>query len=161
MSFQMVLSVVSAAVVWATLPRISGLDPASAMISPRYLKLLTQISFSPLTPMSVLMQLVLLVISLVFPTLICMPKAVKVLSRRSTKLASSTSIPARPSISSVKRKFVIVLPPMLTVPSWSSSVSTIIIFKKMLKRTGESTQPCLNVCNDLLNVDSVILISLE
>ena len=115
LSFQMTLSLASAAVAWATLARISGLDPSSAMIAPRYLNLLMQSSFSPLTLMSVLKPLVLLVISLVFSALICMPKAVEVLSRRSTKLASSSSLPARPSMSSAKRKFVIFLPPMLTV----------------------------------------------
>ena len=52
--------------------------------------------------------LVLLVISLVFSALICMPKAVEVLSMRSTNLSSS--LPARPSMSSAKRKFVIFLP---------------------------------------------------
>ena len=116
--FQMVLNFVSAAVVWAILATISSLDLSSAMIAPMYLKLFTQYSFSPLTPMSVLMPLVLLVISLVFSALICMPKAVEVLSRRSTKLASSSSLPASPSMSSAKRKFVIVLSPILTVPSW-------------------------------------------
>ena len=143
LSFQMVLSLVSAAVAWAILARISGLDPSSVMIAPRYLNRLTQSSFSPLTLMSVLTPLVLLVISLVFSALICMPKAVEVLSMRSTKSASSSSLPARPSMSSAKRKFVIFLPPMLTVPSWSSSASVIILSKKMLKRVGESTQPCL------------------
>ena len=44
--------------------------------------------------MSVLKPLVLLVISLVFSALICMPKAVEVLSMRSTKLASSSSLPS-------------------------------------------------------------------
>ncbi len=39
------------------------------------------------------------------------------LSRRSTKFASSFSSPAKPSMSSAKRRLVIVLPPMLTVPS--------------------------------------------
>ena len=107
LSFQMVLSLASAAVAWAILTRISDLDPSSAMIAPRYLKLLTQSSFSPLTLMSELKPLVLLVISLVFSALIYMPKAVEVLSRRSTKLASSSSLPARPSLSSAKRKFVI------------------------------------------------------
>ena len=79
----MVLNVANAAVVWA---RISGLDPSSAMIAPRYLKLLTQSSFSPLILMSVLMPLVFLVIGLVFSALICMPKAVDVLSRRFTQV---------------------------------------------------------------------------
>ena len=36
----------------------------------------------------------------------------EVLSRRSTKFASSSSSPAKPSMSSAKRKLVIVLPPM-------------------------------------------------
>ena len=143
LSFQMVLSLASAAVAWAILARISGLDPSSAMIAPRYLNLFTQSSFSPLTLMSVLMPLVLLVISWVFSALICMPKAVEVLSRRSTKSASSSSLPARPSMSSAKRKFVIFLPPMLTVPSWSFSASVTILYKKMLNRVEESTQPCL------------------
>ena len=143
LSFQMVLSFVSVAVVWAFLARISGLDLSSAMIAPRYLKLLMQSTFSPLILMSVLKALVLLVISLVFSALICLPKAVEVLSRRSTKLASSSSFLARPSMSSAKRKFVIVLAPMLTVPSRSLSVSAIILSTKMLKRVGESTQPCL------------------
>ena len=49
LSFQITLSFASAAVVWAILARISGLDPSSAMIAPRYLNLLTQSSFSPLT----------------------------------------------------------------------------------------------------------------
>ena len=119
LSFQMVLSLASAAVAWAILANISGLDLSSAIIAPRYLNRLTQSSFSPLTLMSVLKPLVLLVISLVFSALICMPKAVEVLSRRSTKSASSSSLPARPSMSSAKRKFVVFLPPVLTVPSWS------------------------------------------
>ena len=38
LSFQMVLSWASAAVAWAILARISGLDPSSVMIAPRYLK---------------------------------------------------------------------------------------------------------------------------
>ena len=96
LSFYMVLSFASAAVVWAILARNSGFDPSSAMIAPRYLKLLTQSSFSPLTLVSVLMPLVLLVISLVFSALVCMPKTVEVFSRRSTKSASSSSLPARP-----------------------------------------------------------------
>ena len=54
LSFQMVFSLASAAVAWAILARISGLDPSSGKIAPRYLNLLTQSSFSPLTLMSVL-----------------------------------------------------------------------------------------------------------
>ena len=44
-------------------------------------------------------------------------------------------------MSSAKRKFVIILPLILTVPSWSSSASAIILSKKMLKRVGESRHP--------------------
>ena len=102
LSFQMVLSLASAAVAWAILARISGLDPSSVMIAPRYLNRLTQSTFSPLTLMSVLKPLVLLVINLVFSALICMPMAVEVLSMRSTKSASSSSLAARPSMSSSK-----------------------------------------------------------
>ena len=43
-------------------------------------------------------------------------KGCRGLNRRSTREASSSSFPARPSMSSAKRKLVIVLPPMLTVP---------------------------------------------
>ena len=147
LSFQMVLSLASAAVDWAILAGISGLDPSSAMIAPIYLNLL----------MSVLKPLVLLVISLDFSILICMPNAVEVLSGRSTKPASSSSLPARPSMSSAKRKFVIFLPPMLTVPSWSFSASVIILSKKMLKRVGESTQPCLTLTM-VLNQSPMLLL---
>ena len=94
LSFQMVLSLTSAAVAWAIVARILGLDPSFVMIAPRYLNRLTQFSFLPLTLMSVLKPLVLLGISVVFSALICMPKAVEVLSRRSTKSASSSSLPA-------------------------------------------------------------------
>ena len=51
-----------------------------------------------------------------------------------------TSCQARPPMSSAKRKFLIVLPPILTVPSWSSSVSAIILSKKMLKRVVRACQ---------------------
>ena len=96
LSFQMVLSIASAAVAWAILAKISGLGPSSAIIAPRYLNLLTQSSFSPLTLMSVLMPLVLLVISLVFSALICMPKAVKTCyGAPPSQLAPLPSLPGR------------------------------------------------------------------
>ena len=77
--------------------------------------------FSPLILMSMLIPFALLVISLVFSALISMPKAAEVLSRRSTREASYSSFPARPSMSSAKRKLVIVLPPMLK-PACSSEM---------------------------------------
>ena len=56
--------------------------------------------------------------------------------------ASSSSSPAKPSMSSAKRKLVIVLPPMLTVPSWSSKASVVILSIDILKRLGESRYFC-------------------
>ena len=57
LSFQMVLSFASAPVAYAILAIISGLNSSSAMIAPRYLNLLTQSSFSPLTLMLVLIAI--------------------------------------------------------------------------------------------------------
>ena len=59
-----------------------------------------------------------------------------------TNFASFSSAPAQPSMSSAKRSLVIVLPPMLTVPSWSSEASVMILSRNMLKRLGESRHPC-------------------
>ena len=89
LSFQMVLSFVSAAVVWAILAGISGLDPSSAMIALMYLKMSTQSSLSLLTLMSVLMLLVLLVISLVFSALIGYRSIVKAVNQVSEPLFPS------------------------------------------------------------------------
>ena len=46
-------------------------------------------------------------------------------------------------MSSVNRRLVMVLPPMLTFPSCSSRASDIILFRKNLKRVGEKKHPCL------------------
>ena len=107
--------------VCAILAITPGFAPWSVIIDPRYLKLCTASSFSPLTLMSELMLLVLLVINLVFWALISMSYVAEVLSRHSTSLVNSLSVPARPSMSTAKRRLVIVLPPKQTVPSWSSS----------------------------------------
>ena len=61
------------------------------------------------------------------------------LSRRSTYFASSSSSLAKPSMSSAKQRLVIILPPMLTVPS---KASVMILSRNMLKRVGESRDPC-------------------
>ncbi|GFN93417.1 hypothetical protein PoB_001992300 [Plakobranchus ocellatus] len=71
-----------------------------------------------------------------------MPKLDEALSSCSIKLASSHSFPASPSMSSANRRLVIGQPPMLTVPRWSSRASVIIHSRKILKRVGESRQPC-------------------
>ena len=103
LSFQMTFSLVTAAVVWAILDSTSGLDPSSDTIAPKYLKLWTVSSFLLPMVMSVLMPLVLFV-SWVFSALICIPYAVEASSRWFTNLTSSCSSPARPSMSSAKRK---------------------------------------------------------
>ena len=72
-SFQTGFSLVNAAVVYAILDSISGLEPSSVIIEPRYLKLVTVLGFCPFTLISVLMPLVLFVINLNFSALISMP----------------------------------------------------------------------------------------
>ena len=47
-----------------------------------------------------------------------------------------------PPMSSAKQKLVISGPPMLTLPSWSSKASHMILSRKMLKRVVESRHPC-------------------
>ena len=116
LSFHKGFNLVSAADICAILASISGLELSSVIIDPKYMKLVTVSSLCPLTLTSVLMPCVLFVISLVFSALISMPYDVDVFSRRSTKLTSSCSSPAKPSMSSAKLRLVIVLPPMLTVP---------------------------------------------
>ena len=139
--FQMIFSLVTAAVVWAILDSTSGLVPPPDTIAPRYLELRTVSSFVLSMVKSVLMPFVLFVINWVFSALICMPSAVEAASRWFSNLTSSCSCPARPSMSSAKCKFVIFLPLTLTVPSWFSSASAILLSMKMLKRVGESRHP--------------------
>ncbi len=73
LSIQTGFSLDNAAVACAILESISGLEPSSVIIEPRYLKLVTISSFCPFTLIYVLMPLVLFVISLVFSALISMP----------------------------------------------------------------------------------------
>ena len=99
-------------------------------------------SFCPFTLISVLMPLALFVINLVFSALISMSSAVEALSRHSTNFVSSSCSPAKPLMSSAIQRLVTVLPQMLTVPSWSSMASVMILSKNMVKRVGESRHPC-------------------
>ena len=142
LSFRTGFSLVNAAVVWAILENISGFESSSVITEPRYLKHVTVSIFCPFTLISVLMPLVLFVISLVSWHWSPCREAVEALSRRSTNFASSSSSPVQPLMSSAKRKLEIVLPPMLTVPSWSSKGSAIILSRNMLKRVDESRHPC-------------------
>ena len=142
LSFQTGFNLVNAANVCGILKSISNFEPCSDTNELRYLKLVTVSSFCPYTLISVLMPLVLFVISLVFSALISMPYAVEASSRRSINFASSSSSPAKPSMSSAKRTLLIVLPPMLTVPSWCSKASVRILSRNILKRVGENRHPC-------------------
>ena len=72
-STQTGFSLANAAVARAILQNISGLEPSSVVTQPRYLKLVTVLSFCPFTLISVLMPLVLFVTSSVFSALISMP----------------------------------------------------------------------------------------
>ena len=71
--FETGFSLVNVAVVCGILESISGLEPSSVVIEPRYLKLVTVSSFRPFTLIIVLMPLDLFDISLVFSALISMP----------------------------------------------------------------------------------------
>ena len=73
LSFQTGFSLLNADVVSAILDSVSGLEPSSIIIEPRYLKLVTVSSFCPFALIYVLMPLVVFVISLVFSALISMP----------------------------------------------------------------------------------------
>ena len=53
LSFQTGFNLVNAAVVWAILEGISGLEPSSVIIEPRYLKFVTASSFCPFSVISV------------------------------------------------------------------------------------------------------------
>ena len=142
LSFQTGFNLVDAAVVCAILESISGLEPSSVITGPRYLKLVTVSNFCQFTLISMLVTLVLFVISLVFSALISMPQAVEALSRCSTNFASSSSSSTKTSMSLANRRLVIVLPPVLTVPSRSSMTSAMILTRNTLKRVGESRHPC-------------------
>ena len=50
--------------------------------------------------------------------------------------ARSSSSPTKLSMSSAKRRLVIVLPSIQTAPSWSSKTSVVILFRNMLKGLG-------------------------
>ena len=73
LSFQTGFSLVNAAVVYAALESILGLEPSSLITESRYLKLVTVSSFCPFTLISVLMPPVLFVMSLVILALLSLP----------------------------------------------------------------------------------------
>ena len=93
------------------------------------------------------MPLVLFAISLVYSALISVLKAVESLSRWSANFASSSSSPAKPSMSSAKRRLVIILSPMLTAPSRSYEASVVILYRNLLKRVSENRHPSWTPAN--------------
>ena len=141
LSLHMIFSLERAAVAGAILERISGFDPSLEMIAPRYLKLSTSSSLWPFILISLWKPLELFVITFVLSGPISILYPVVVLSRRSIRTPAS-SFSAFTTMSSAKRKLVMSRPPMLTLPSWSSKASYMILSRKMLKRVGESRHPC-------------------
>ena len=141
LSLHMMSSLERAAVVWAILERISGFDPSLEMTAPRYLKSSTS-SLWPFILISLWKPFGLFVITFVLSGPISILYLVVVLSRRSIRTPASFSSSAFTTMSSAKRKLVMSRPPMLTLPSWSSKASHLILSRKMLKRVGESRHPC-------------------
>ena len=138
----MIFSLERAAVVWAILERILGFDPSLEMIAPRYLKFSTSSTLLPFILISLWKLFGLFVITSVLSRPISILYLVVVVSRRSTTMPASSSSSAFTTMSSAKRKLVISRPPILTLPSWSSNASHIILCRKMLKRVGESRHFC-------------------
>ena len=139
LSFQTGFNLLNAAVVYAILESIPGLGPSSDTTEPRHLKLVTVSSLCPFTLISLFMPLVL---SLTWSSRLRSPCNKLWRLFRDAQLASSSSSPAEPSMSSAKRGLVTVLPPMLTVPSRFSKESVMTLSRNMLKRVGESSHPC-------------------
>ena len=131
-----------AAVVWAILERIAGFGRSLDVIDPRYLKLSTDSSLWPFILICLWKPFGLIAITFVLSGPISILYLVVVVSRRSTRTPASSSSSAVTTMSSAKRKLVISRPSMLTLPSWSSNASHIILSRKMLKRVGESRCPC-------------------
>ena len=141
--FHMIFSIARAAVVWAILERISGFDPSLEMIaqgtwsSP--LLLASDLLSWPLfeSHLGCLSSLLSYLDRSPFCTLWWF-----YVSRRSTRTPASSSSSAFTTMSSAKRKLVISRPPMLTLPSWSSNASHMILSRKILKRIGDRRHLC-------------------
>ena len=142
LSFQTGSSLFNAAVVCAVLESISGFEPSSDRTEPRYLKRVNVSSACPFTLIFLLMLLVLFVIGLVFSALsprcglwgLC-PDAQLILPVLRPFLLSHQYQQKKP-------RLVNVVPPMLTVPSWSSKTSVRILSRTMFNRVGKSRHPC-------------------
>ena len=142
LSFHMIFSLERPAAVWAILERMSGFDPSLEMIAPRYLKFSTSSSLWLFILISLWKQFGLFVITFVLSGPIFILYLVVVVSRRSTRTPASSSSSSFTTMSSTKRELVIGRPPMMTLPSWSSKASHMILSRNMFNRVGESTHPC-------------------
>ena len=144
LSFHMIFSLERAAIVWAILERISGFDPSLGMITPRYLKFSNSSSLWLFILICLWKPFGLFVITFVLSGPISILYLVVVLSRRSTRPPSLFPIldSGFTTVSSAKRKLVMSYPSMLTLSSWSSNASHMILSRKMLKRIGESRHLC-------------------
>ena len=142
LSLHMIFSLERAAVVLAILERISGLDPSLEMIAPRHLKFSTSSCLWPFILIPLWKPFGLFVITFVLSGPISILYLLMVVSRWSTRTPASSSSSAFTTMSSAKQTLVIRRPPMLTLPSWSSSASQMILSRKMLKSVGESRHPC-------------------
>ena len=143
LSYHITFSFDNAVIVWPVLAIISDLEPLSSIIAPKYLNFSTILSVSLFIFISDVKLPSELVIIWVFVALISIPYLRDVLSIFFIRLDSSDSLPASPSMSSANLRFVIILPPIFTVPIWFSNASFIICSSMMLKSVGDSKQPCL------------------
>ena len=111
------------------------------MIAQRYLKFSTSSSLWSFILISLWKLFGMFVITFVLSGPISIMYLVVVLSRWSTRTPVSSSSPAVMTMWSAKRKLVINRPSMLTLHSWLSNASHIILSRKMLKRVGASRHP--------------------
>ena len=112
------------------------------MIAPRYLKFSTSFSLWPFILISLWKPYGLFAITFVLSGSISIVYLVAIVSRLSTRTPASSSSSAFTTMSSAKRKLVISRSQMLTLPSWSSNASHMILSRKVLKRVGESRHSC-------------------
>ena len=120
----------------------SGFDPLLEMIAPRYFKFSTSSTLWPFILISLWKRFGLFVMTFVLSGPISVLYLVVVLSRQSTRTPASSFSSAFTTMPFAKRKLVISRPPMLTLPSWSSNASHMILSRKMLKWVDESRHSC-------------------
>ena len=143
LSLHMIFSLERAAVVWAILERMSGFDTSLWMIAQRYLKFSISSSLWPFILISLWKPFGVFVITLVLSGPISILYLVVVVSYRDGVPGRQLLLPLlHLRQCHLQSGLVISRPPMLTLPSWSSSASHMIPSRKMIKRVGESRHPC-------------------